>query len=458
MLENHESFMQIISLGMSNSYLFNHKKLGILFGLIVLGSFLTSPISAQQTQQKQVTLTAIVAEPKERWDTLFGNAMKELRERHPDLDIKIDYRVLPYDETRKQILTAMAGKTPIDIISVDQIWLGEFAEGGFLTDLTNRTQTWNRSSDWYKTNWEGGIYNGKVNGIWAWTDVRSMWYWKDLLDQAGVNPESLKTWSGYIAAGKQINDFYKGKGIQGMHLVGASHSPDMWYPYLWMLGGQILEQKSGHPEKGTYWFPAYNSTKGVRALEFLRDQVNAGIKPQINHFWGQEFADKKFTVMLEGSWLLGSFPRTQWKDLRQSIGMLPMFPVPVDGVNSTTMMGGWILSIPQSSGNKDLAWELLSIMLEPKVLAPMLQDYGYLPTQKPIGEGSYSAELNASIPYFKEMISMIPTANSRPNIPEYPQIADNIRQAIDEVYHGVKDPKQALNDAAKKSAVVLGWE
>ena len=135
-----------------------------------------------------------------------------------------------------------------------------------------------------------------------------------------------------------------------------------------------------------------------------------------------------------------------------------MFPVPVDGVNSTTMMGGWILSIPQSSGNKDLAWELLSIMLEPKVLAPMLQDYGYLPTQKPIGEGSYSAKLNASIPYFKEMISMIPTAHSRPNIPEYPQIADNIRQAIDEVYHGVKDPKQALNDAAKKSAVVLGWE
>ena len=74
------------------------------------------------------------------------------------------------------------------------------------------------------------------------------------MDQAGVNPESLKTWSGYIAAGKQINDFYKGKGIQGMHLVGASHSPDMWYPYLWMLGGQILEQKSGHPEKGLIGF------------------------------------------------------------------------------------------------------------------------------------------------------------------------------------------------------------
>jgi multiple sugar transport system substrate-binding protein len=42
------------------------------------------------------------------------------------------------------------------------------------------------------------------------------------------------------------------------------------------------------------------------------------------------------------------------------------------------MMGGWILSIPESSVNKDLAWELLTIMLEPEVLAPMLHEYGYL--------------------------------------------------------------------------------
>ena len=55
------------------------------------------------------------------------------------------------------------------------------------------------------------------------------------------------------------------------------------------------------------------------------------------------------------------------------------------------------------------------------------------------------------------MISMIPTGHSRPNIPEYPQIADNIREAIDGVYFGGKDPNQALQDSAIKSAKVLGW-
>ncbi len=426
--------------------------------VLVLAAPSLTPLKMVQGQQPaQVTITAIVAEPKERWDALFADALSKLREKHPDMTINIDYRVLPYADTRKQILTAMAGKTPLDLISVDQIWLGEFAQGGFLSDLTDLTNSWNRSSEWYKANWDGGIYNGKVYGIWAWTDVRAMWYWKDILNQSGVNPESLSTWDGYLEASKKVTNSTKGKGIEAMHLVGASHSPDMWYPYLWMQGGEIVKQKTGHPENGTYWFPSYNSTEGVKALEFLKEQVNAGIKPQINHFWGQEFADKKFAVMLEGSWLLGHFNHTEWNTLDNNVGMIPMFPVPKSGDTSATMMGGWMLGIPQTSTNKALSWELLSIMVQPDVLAPMLEKYVYLPTQKPIAEGQYSDQLAKSIPYYKELISMLSIGHSRPSISEYPQIADNIRQAIDEVYLGVKEPKQALDDAAKKSAEVLGW-
>jgi multiple sugar transport system substrate-binding protein len=443
-----------------HEYIFKDFKLILIIGLvslILVAPSLTPFTMVHAQQPKQVTLTAIVAEPKERWDSLFADALTKLRERHPDMKIDIDYRVLPYADTRKQILTAMAGRTPVDLISVDQIWLGEFAEGKFLSDLSNLTQSWNRSSEWFKTNWDGGIYNGKVYGIWAWTDVRAMWYWKDLLNQSGVSPDSLRTWNGYIEAAKKLENSTKDKGIQAMHLVGASHSPDMWYPYLWMLGGEIVKQKSGHPQNGTYWFPAYNSTEGAQALEFLSDQVKAGIKPQINHFWGKEFADKKFAVMLEGSWLLGEFPRNESKNFDKSVGMIPMFPVPKEGDTSATMMGGWMLGIPETSTNKALSWELLTIMIQPDVLAPMLANHAYLPTQKPIAEGTYSTQLNATIPYYKELISMLSIGHSRPSIAEYPQIADNIRQAIDEVYLGVKEPKQALDDAAKKSAEVLGW-
>jgi len=407
--------------------------------------------------QEEITLTAIFAEPKERWDMLVENATKILNDRHPDKTIKIDYRVLPYSDTRTQILTAMAGKTPIDLISLDQIWLGEFAEGGFLSDLTYNTQIWNKSSDWYIQNWKGGLYNDQVKGIWAWTDVRALWYWKDLLDKAEINPEQLETWNGYISASKKLNQFLQKDRIQAMHLVGANHSPDMWYPYLWMIGGEILEKRDGHPTKQNYWYPIYNSDLGIKALHFLKDQVEAGIKPQINHFWGQEFADKKFAVMLEGSWLLGQFAKNEWNTLEEKIGMLPMFPVPnISNTNTSTLMGGWLLSIPETSENKELAWELITIMLEPDVLIPMLLQHGYLPTQKSIGEGPYSEKLKSTIPYYEELISLISLGEGRPNIPEYPIVAEHIRNAIEQVYNGM-DPKQALDEASKQSAKALGW-
>ena len=135
-----------------------------------------------------------------------------------------------------------------------------------------------------------------------------------------------------------------------------------------------------------------------------------------------------------------------------------MFPVPnKEDTQTSTMMGGWLLTIPAASKNKDLAWELITIMLEPKILAPWLAKYSFLPTQKVIGQGNYSTVFSQTLPYSEEILSLIQFGRGRPAIPEYPQIAEDIRQAIDEVQFGIKEPIQALDDAAAKSAKLLGW-
>ena len=205
------------------------------------------------------------------------------------------------------------------------------------------------------------MYNDRIYAIWAWTDIRGMWYWKDLLTEAGVDPNSLMTWDGYLASAKKLNDVLRPKGIEGIHLTAAGHSPDVSFnPYLWMLGGEVVEWKSGHPTKGSYWFPAYNSTEGVKALGFIKAQVDAGIKPQTDHFWGKEFLDRKFAVMLEALQHHVHLNTTEQKeDFENKVGLLPMLPVPNQGIPSATLMGGWELSIPTTSKNKDLAWELI---------------------------------------------------------------------------------------------------
>ena len=435
----------------------------VISSIVILAIVTAAPlsISLASNQQKQVLLKAIVVEPEKRWKTLFGSALEKMRERHPELQIDVNYSVLPYFEAQKRILESQDNnRTDVDLYSIDQIWLGELAQKGLLEDLSDYTAAWNRSSDWSDVNWKGGLYNDKVYGIWAWTDVRALWYWKDILNKNGIEPDSLETWDGYLNAARKLanSSSLSNQTSSLVHLVGASHSPDMWYPYLWMLGGDILVQKEGHPSKGTYWFPGYNSSAGVKALTFIKKQIEAGIKPQLEHNWGKEFADKKFAIMLEGSWLPNAFPQSEIKTFKDKVGMLPMFPVPGKGNTTATLMGGWELGISSKSKNKDLTWELVSTMVEPEVLLPVLKENGYLPTQKSLmANSTYRNSLEESIPYYSELILMMPMGHIRPNIAEYPQIADQIKIAIDEVYRGISEPKEALDHAAYKTARLLGW-
>jgi multiple sugar transport system substrate-binding protein len=396
------------------------------------------------------------------WNQLLQPALDELNRRHPDMNIHIEYDGFPYSDTRNEILDRLSNGDSVDIISVDQIWLGEFAELGLIRNLTEEFEQWGRMSDLYAANLDGCVYNNTIYGLWLWTDVRGIWYWKDMLQEAGVDPESLKTWDGYISAAVRLNEVFGEEDddgvIQGVHLLGTSYDVDMWYPYLWMLGGEILELRGGHPTKGVYWFPSYNSSKGVTAVEFLKQQVDAGIKPQEEHFWGAEFANRTFPVMIEGSWMPIYFSVESWPTLEQQIGFIPMFPVPNHTTPTSSMMGGWEVAIPSTSQNSDLAWELITIMAEPGILSPFLQEYVYLPTQHALGEGPSSISLKESVPFFEEMVSIIPYGESRPNIAEYPEIAEHIHQAIQQVYNGSASPGDALDIAAAKSSDSLGWK
>jgi multiple sugar transport system substrate-binding protein len=426
-----------------------------ILGISILTAGTFSPVPS--FAKEKVTLNALLVEPGDRWEkALIPMALQNLRAKYPELEIQVNYTILPYNDAREHMLEAMSNQSDMDLISVDQIWLGEFAEKGYLTDLSNYSKAWGRLSNWYESNLDGAVYNDKIFGIWAWTDVRSIWYWKDLLNKAGVDPNSLRTWDGYIASAKKLNEVLNPEGIQGVELLGGPGSQNEWYPYLWMLGGSIVESKPNHPTKGVYWFPSYNSSQGVKALEFFKRLVDSGVKPITINF-EKEFASRKYAVMLGGSWLPGSFPSLTKQGFEQQIGMIPMFPVPNENTTTSTVMGGWLLSIPDSSKNKDLTWKLIETMLEPDILSSMLAEYGYLPTQIPIGEGPYSGELRKSIPYYDQLISLIEFGHARPNIAEYPQLADHISEAIDDVYSGKKQPKQALDDAAAKSAEVLGW-
>jgi ABC-type glycerol-3-phosphate transport system substrate-binding protein len=77
-----------------------------------------------------------------------------------------------------------------------------------------------------------------------------MWYWKDLLNRAGVDANSLKTWDGYTSAAKKLNSVLRPQGIEGVHLVGASHSPDIVLPLFMDAWRRYSQAKEWTSHKG----------------------------------------------------------------------------------------------------------------------------------------------------------------------------------------------------------------
>src|SRR5919198_3494224 len=59
-----------------------------------------------------------------RWNQLLQPALDELNRRHPDMNIQIEYDDSPYHATRNEILGNLSNGNSVDIVSVDQIWLG----------------------------------------------------------------------------------------------------------------------------------------------------------------------------------------------------------------------------------------------------------------------------------------------------------------------------------------------
>ena len=119
-------------------------------------------------------------------------------------------------------------------------------------------------------------------------------------------------------------------------------------------------------QKDSIGFQHIIAQKVIRTVQFFI-LVDANVKP-ITDELEKEFANKNYSVMLGGSWLPGEFCLLTKQEFEDRIGMIPMFPVLDNGSPTASIMGGWLLSIPQASKHKEIVWELITIILKPEIL------------------------------------------------------------------------------------------
>lgn len=418
-----------------------------------------------EAERETLNLSMILVTPAERWEFLLDEAEAKFEEENPNIDVVIDAQMLPFADRLTQLRAAATAGTPLDIVSLDQPEVGDFASAGFTTDLTEWIERdMDGLSSYLPAHREATKYQGGWHAVWVFTDARLLWYYKDMVEEAGVDPMTdMRTWDGYIESCQAIDETFP--DVEGCLLIGQAWIADWTMPYAWMQGGDLgydvnpdLAEAQGAADP---WMPTFDSEAWVGALQFTRDQVDAGIDPFTEHQFGQAFGAKRFATWLGGTWAYGVLQDAEGVDL-SNVGLVGAFPTPSEDVETATMAGGWSLAIPSTSEHPEQAWAFLRTMLDEDILGRMQVQFGELPTQETIAqqyEDQFAEFWNqGDVDRWSEMQDLAPHAYGRPSFPTWPQIASNITQMVQSVMFEDVAPEEAAATAQQTAVVdVLGW-
>lgn len=287
---------------------------------------------------------------QELHNSFMDDAVASWNSSHPDRPIELKTDVYPVDDMHNKLLIALqSGTGAPDIVDIECGRFPTFLKGTpALVDL-------NRVVDPIKDKLIMGrmdnyAKDGKYYGIDYHVGAQVIYYNKDVLDEAGVNPDNIKTWDDYIAAGKQVVE----KTGKPMTTLEAT---DHWsyYPLITMQGSDYLK-KDGTPQ--------LDNEANIKALQLQYDMLYkdkiAIIAPGAWHhaeeYWAWMNQGNAASVWMP-MWYMGRF--TQYMpDLKGKIIIRPMPTFP--GGMLSAGMGGTGTAVTNQSKNVDLAVDFLA--------------------------------------------------------------------------------------------------
>jgi len=330
--------------------------------------------------------------------------------------IKVEVTTVPYPEYQQRLLTAVQGGNAPDISTLDQIWVGAFAQAGAVMNLSDNAASNGLARDqFFPGAWDSANFNGGLYGIPFNVDVwQFSFYNQDLLDEAGVSPDDLKTFDGLRAAAEKLTkDGQFGVGLfghRGEDTVVVVNS------FIFSNGGQVLDDTGAC---------ALDAPPAVEALEYLQDLAQFAPSGILNASSG----DMR-ELFLNGSLAIEFWPALEQPTL-QSSDINWGFVNGTAGASGTAVgtFGGWHLAIYESSENKDAAWKFVEFMVREDVNGDVVD---LIPANVVAAE----AFLNENREGPAEIMEHLGNANPRPLSARYLEVADIQMTLYQDVFSG----------------------
>jgi multiple sugar transport system substrate-binding protein len=194
--------------------------------------------------------------------------------------------------------------------------------------------------------------------------------------------------------------------------------------------------------------PQFTSDKSLAALEFWVKLAKETAPPGVATFDTTEgtrslFSGESAQAMVWPSWAAALDDPAQSKTVgKWSLGVAPAQP----GGKGGSMMGNWLLAIPQGAKNPDAAFQFILWASGPEgQRIHALQ--GIPPTRSSLFQ---DPEVLAKFPYYKNILENLQAARYRPRITNWGAVENAFGTQISSALAGETSPKEALNQVQQE--------
>jgi multiple sugar transport system substrate-binding protein len=417
-----------------------------LICLLFLNFLLLSSCSSHQTLAGKPEVTKItfwhgINPPENR--VIFQELVDKFNQSNPDLEVESLYIGQP-DTQLPKILAATVSEQPPDILwFVAQIG-GKLNQLGALLPLDDWLDNSAIKAEIDPAMFDSMKLDGQILSVPFATNNGAVFYRPSLFAQAGIR-ELPKTWTELQQVAAKLTLDRNQDHRLDQHGIFLSLGKEewtvfTWLPFIYSAGGEILAQGK----------PSLVNQGAIAALQFGADLVKSGVavlSPPERGYEIDDFVAGKVAMQITGPWTLAQLTSTKID--------YGVFPIPIAN-QPAAVIGGENLFVFKTTPKRERAsLRFLEYVLSEEFQTTWALKTGYLPVNLKSQQSAAYQNFVAENPVIKVFLEQMQWAKSRPIIPEYNRLSENLGRAIEASLLGEQTPEEALKRSQQRLELVF---
>ena len=323
-------------------------------------------------------------------------------------------------DQRIQLLRRLAaGDATMDLMSMDPVFVAEFAEAGYLAPVPQSMQA-DFTQDRVQSAIDASKWQGKLVAVPFWANTQLLWYRKSIAAKAGLDMSKPVTWDQVIAAAQKTNTKI---GVQASLYEGYM----VWINALISgAGGKIVQNPGARYDELKL---GLNSQAGRDAAKIIQQVASTGVGgPAMGSSTETEALNLFQNTTTSG--FLVNWPYTYAALTTAKVPFLndigwTMYPQTVAGEQSRPPFGGIELGVGAKSSHQDLAYQAAACITNEKNQTTYMLGTGNPASRKAVFE---EANVKKAFPMANLIQESLQQAAPRPQSQYYGDISSGIQQ------------------------------